>query len=118
MTARSITTDPDVGVPDLVRRLRDDSKRLVADEIQLARLETADSVFRATRGLLWLALAFGVSVVMIVALTIFLTTLIGRIANGHMWIGATVTGVMELVTGAWLAKRGLAEMRLVVNRKR
>lgn len=115
MSARSITTDPDVGVPDLVRRLRDDSKRLVADEIRLARLETTDSVSRATRGFLWLALAFGVSVVMIVALTIFLTTLIGRAANGHMWLGAIVTGVLEIGVGAWFAKRGWKEMRLLFS---
>ena len=91
MTARPIATDPDTGIPDLIRRLTDDSKRLVTDEVQLAKLETKDSLHCAARGALWLGVAFGVFVIVLVALTVFVTTLIGRIANGHMWVGALVT---------------------------
>ena len=98
----------DAGITDLIRRLSDDSKRLVTDEVRLAKIEAKDSLSRATRGVLWLALAFGVSVVMLVALTIFLVTLIGRTVNGHMWVGALVTGVLELGLGGYLIKRGLA----------
>ena len=100
-------TDPDPGLPDLIRRLSGDSKRLVSDEVRLARIEAKDSLHRATRGVLWVTLAFGTAVVMFVALTIFLVTLIGRAVNGHMWIGALVTGVFELALGAYLIKRGL-----------
>jgi uncharacterized membrane protein YqjE len=100
--------DPDTGIPDLIRRLTDDSKRLVADEVRLAKLEAKDSLHRAARGGIWLALGFGVSIIMLVALTVFVATLIGRIANDHMWIGALVTGVIELGLGIWLVKRGLA----------
>ena len=99
--------DPDTGIPDLIRRLSGDSKRLVSDEVRLARIEAKDSLHRATRGVLWLTLAFGIAVVMFVALTIFLVTLIGRAVNGHMWIGALVTGVFELALGAYLIKRGV-----------
>lgn len=107
MTARPIVTDPDTGIPDLIRRLTDDSKRLVTDEVQLAKMEAKDSLHGVTRGALWMGLAFGASVVMLVALTIFLTTLIGRIANGHMWVGALVTGIVELVVGGLLVKKGI-----------
>ena len=107
MSARPIMTDPDTGIPDLIRRLSGDSKRLVSDEVRLARIEAKDSLRRATRGVLWLTLAFGIAVVMFVALTIFLVTLVGRAVNGHMWIGALVTGVFELALGAYLIKRGL-----------
>ena len=100
--------DLDAGITDLIRRLSDDSKRLVTDEVRLAKIEAKDSLSRATRGVLWLALAFGVSVVMLVALTIFLVTLIGRTVNGHMWVGALVIGVLELGLGGYLIKRGLA----------
>ena len=99
--------DPDTGIPDLIRRLSGDSKRLVSDEVRLARIEAKDSLHRATRGVLWVTLAFGTAVVMFVALTIFLVTLIGRAVNGHMWIGALVTGVFELALGAYLIKRGV-----------
>jgi hypothetical protein len=100
--------DPDTGIPDLIRRLTDDSKRLVTDEVRLAKLEAKDSLHRAARGGIWLALAFGVSIIMLVALTVFVATLIGRIANDHMWIGALVVGVIELGVGFWLLKRGLS----------
>jgi uncharacterized membrane protein YqjE len=107
VTARPIVTDPDTGIPDLIRRLSDDSKRLVTDEVQLAKLETKESLHRATRGVLWMALAFGAGVVMLAALTIFITTLVGRLDNGHMWLGALVTGIVELALGGWLLKKGL-----------
>ena len=108
MTARPIVTDPDTGIPDLIRRLTDDSKRLVTDEVQLAKLEAKESLHRASRGAIWLGVAFGVAVIMLVALTVFVATLIGRIANGHMWVGALVTGVIELGLGLWMLKHGLA----------
>ena len=108
MSARPIMTDPDTGIPDLIRRLSDDSKRLVSDEVRLAKIEAMDSVHLATRGVLWMALAFGVAVVMFVAVTIFLVTLIGRAVNGHMWIGALVIGVFELALGGYLIKRGIS----------
>lgn len=107
-TARPAMTDPDTGIPDLIRRLSDDSKRLVTNEVQLAKLETKESLKRATRGVLWLGLSFGAGVVMMVALTIFLITLIGRLANGHMWVGAVITGLVELGVGAWCITRGIA----------
>ena len=108
MSQQTVMADLDTGIIDLIRRLSDDSKRLVTDEVRLAKIEAKDSLSRATRGVLWLALAFGVSVVMLVAITIFLVTLIGRTVNGHMWVGALVIGVLELGLGGYLIKRGLA----------
>lgn len=107
MTARPIVTDPDTGIPDLIRRLSEDSRRLVTDEVRLAKLETKDSLHRATRGVLWMVLAFGAGVVMLIALTILLATLLGRLDDGHMWFGALVTGIAELGLGAWLVKKGI-----------
>jgi uncharacterized membrane protein YqjE len=106
-----ISTDPDAGIPDLLRQLGDDSKRLVADEVRLAKLEMQESMQRAGRGAVQLAVAFGIGIVMLVALTIFLATLIGRIANGHMWVGALVTGLIELAVAAVLLRRGLGVIR-------
>ena len=60
--------------------------------------ETEDPEFQLKKKLSALDLTvFGIGVVMLVALTIFLATLIGRIAAGHMWVGALVTGVGEAV---------------------
>ena len=111
MAIERIPTDPDAGIPDLIRQLGDDSKRLVADEVRLAKLEMKESVQRAGTGAVQLAVAFGVGVVMLVALTIFLATLIGRIAAGHMWVGALVTGLIELGLAVVLLKRGMGVLR-------
>jgi hypothetical protein len=102
--------DPDAGIPDLIRRLADDGKRLVADEVRLVKIETRESVKAAGRGGVRLALAFGIGVVALVALTVLLATLIGRLANGHMWLGAVVTGLLELAVAAALIKRGIGDL--------
>ena len=111
MTIDRISTDPDAGIPDLIRQLGDDSKRLVADEVRLAKLEMKESVHRAGRGAVQLAVAFGIGVVMLVALTIFLATFIGRLASGHMWVGAVVTGLVELALAVVLLRRGMGVLR-------
>ena len=111
MAIDRISTDPDAGIPDLIRQLGEDSKRLAADEVRLAKLEMKESVQRAGRGAVQLAVAFGVGVVMLVAFTIFLATLIGRIAAGHMWVGALVTGLLELGIAVMLLRRGMGVLR-------
>jgi hypothetical protein len=98
--------DPDVGIPDLVHRLADDSKRLVKDEIRLGKLELADDVRRAGHGSLWLVASFGVGVLAMVSLTIMLIALVGRLSAGHMWAGALLIGAIEVVAGMMLVKRG------------
>lgn len=103
--------DPEASLPDLVRRLTDDSKRLVRDEMRLAKLETADAVKRTARGALWLGLAFGAGIVALVALTVMLIALVGRLADRHYWVGALVVAVVELVLALVLVKRGLGAVK-------
>ncbi|MEX2177335.1 MAG: phage holin family protein [Gemmatimonadaceae bacterium] len=104
--AHRVPIDPDKGVNDLVRQLADDSRRLLRDELRLARIETSENMHRAGRGVVWLGLAFGVGVVMLVALTLFSVTAIGRVAGGHYWVGAMVTAAIEIAIGIWLLKQG------------
>ena len=111
MEAHRVRIDPNAGIPDLIRDLADDSKRLLTDEVQLAKLETKESLKRASKGGLWLAMAFGIGVVTLVALTLLLVTLIGRLANGHMWVGALVTGALELLGAMYLFKRGFGALK-------
>ena len=108
MAARPVYVDPEVGLPDLVRSLTDDSKRLVKDEVRLAKLEAKEATKTAGKGVLWLGLAFGVGIVMLIALTIALAAGIGEIANGNMWLGALITGAIEIGLGLWLMKKGAA----------
>lgn len=103
---QQIPIDPDKGVTDLVRQLVDDSRRLVQGEVRLAKMETGESMKSAGKGALWLGVAFGAAVVMLVAFTLFFATLFGRIANDHMWVGAMLTAALEIALGLWLVQRG------------
>jgi hypothetical protein len=105
VASRPVYVHPDTKITDLIARLSDDSKRLVSDEVRLARLEMGESVHVASRGGVWLGLAFGVGVIAMVAFTILLTTIFGRL-TGHMWIGALIAGALEAIAGALLILRG------------
>ena len=106
-----VHVDPDVGIPDLIRRLTDDSKRLARDEIQLAKLELSESVHTGTRGAVQMGLAFGVGVVAAVALTIALAALLGRLIGQNYWLGAMLVGLIELGLGFWLLRRGTTRLK-------
>jgi uncharacterized membrane protein YqjE len=106
-----VVIDPDVGIPDLVRRLTDDSKRLVRDEVRLAKLETRESVHKGMRGVAWLGLAFGAGVIALVGLTLLVATLIGRWLHRHYWAGALIVAVVELGAALLLIRRGLKAMQ-------
>ena len=103
-----VAVEPDAGIPDLIRRLTDDSTRLAKDEVRLAKLEMRDNVKVGARGALQLALAFGVGVVALTAGTVFLAALIGRLIGHNYWLGAMLTGAIELGAAFYLIKRGLS----------
>ena len=105
-----VPMDPDAGIPDLIRRLADDSKRLALDEVRLAKLEVRDNVQTAARGTVRLAVAFGAAVVALTALTIALAALLGRLI-GHYWAGTLIVGAVELGAALVLVRRGMSKMR-------
>lgn len=105
MTAPTIRTDPDNGIPDLVSRLTGDSKRLVKDEVRLAKLEVRESLRDGARGALWLGVAFGISVIALAAFTIFASAGLGRLI-GSYWAGTMITGALELLIAFLLIKKG------------
>jgi hypothetical protein len=106
MAVNRMPVDADAGLAELIRRLGDDSKRLASDEVRLAKLEVHEDLRRGGKDLMWLAAAFGAGVIAMIAATLVLVTLIGRMSNGHMWVGALITGVIELAVGVRLIKRG------------
>src|SRR5438270_6905576 len=69
------------------------------------------TVQRDGRRAVQLAVTFGIGVVMLVALTIFLATLIGRIAAGHMWVGTIITGIIELAVAVVLLRKGMGILK-------
>jgi hypothetical protein len=42
---------------------------------------------------------------------LLLVTAIGQLVSGHMWVGALVTGVLELVVAMFLFKRGFGALK-------
>jgi uncharacterized membrane protein YqjE len=112
--------DPDAGIPDLVRRLTDDSKRLAQDEVRLARLELRESLRDVTKGAVWLGVAFGAAVVALTAFTVFLSAGLGRLL-GNYWAGTLVTAVLLLGGAAFAIKKGfgtIAEQELTLPETR
>lgn len=107
MNGQRVHVDPDIGIPDLVRSLSADSRRLLDDELRLAKLEMRDSAKKAGKGALWMGLAFGIGIVTMVAFTVFVAAMIGRVANGNYWLGAIVTGLLELGLAVFLFKKGI-----------
>ena len=107
MATQRMPVDPNTGIPELISRLGDDSKRLVNNEIRLAKLEMHDHIKQSSKDVMWLAVAFGLAVVAMMAFTMFVITLVGRVLNGHMWVGALIVGVIELGVGYALIKRGV-----------
>ena len=74
-TRSAVPIDPDAGIPDLIRRLVDDSRRLAGDEVRLAKIEMRQSAHEATRGGIWLGIAFGAGIVALIGLTVLFTAL-------------------------------------------
>lgn len=99
--------EDDPGIADLVGRLADDSKRLVSDEVRLAKMEARQAARATSRGGLWLAVAFGAAVIALTALTVLTSVLFGRLFES-LWAGTLFTGVLELVSGYLLLKHGLS----------
>ena len=103
--------DPDTGIPDLVRRLGDDSKRLAGDEVRLAKLELHESVHTSVNGAVRLALALAFGIVAAVALTVLLIVGLSALLGHHYWAGALITGALELVAGVLMLRRGVTTVK-------
>lgn len=107
--AQHAPLDFDPGFAPLIKQLTDDSKRLLGDEVRLAKLETIENLHSAARAGLWLGAALGVAIVALVAGTLLMATIIGRLVEGHYWVGALVTAAVELLAGYWLLMKGLTQ---------
>jgi hypothetical protein len=109
--AQQAPLDFDPGFAPLIKQLTDDSRKLIGDEVRLAKLETIDGLHRAGMGALWLGAALGAAIVALVGATMLLATIVGRLAGGHYWVGALVTAAIELVVGYLLLTKGIKEYK-------
>jgi len=104
--------DPETAIPNLIRSLADDSKRLASDEVRLAKLELQDSARVAATGSIHIALAIAFGIVAAVALTVLAVTAISAALGRNYWAGALIVGAVEAMGGGVLLHRGL---RIVKN---
>jgi len=103
--------DPDTGIPDLVRRLGDDSRRLAGDEVRLAKLELHESVRASVAGSVRLALALAFGIVASVALTVLLILGVSAALGHNYWAGALIIGALEVVAGVLMLMRGVSTVK-------
>ncbi|HUF29462.1 MAG TPA: phage holin family protein [Gemmatimonadaceae bacterium] len=111
MANREIQVDPNATVLDLISRLGDDGKRLLGDEVRLAKLEVNESVHTAGRGMIWLGVSLALAFVALTALTVGLSALIGRVLTDALWLGTLVTGVLWVAMGGLLVKSGISMVK-------
>jgi len=103
--------DPDTGIPDLVRRLGDDSRRLAGDEVRLAKLELHDSVRTGVGGSIRVALALAFGIIAAVALTVLLIVAVSAILGHNYWAGALIVGALEVIAGVLMLRRGVSTVK-------
>lgn len=111
MATQGIRIEPEPTIGDLIGRLTDDSKRLANNEVRLARLEMGESIHQAVQGGIRLALAFGIAILALVALSVLLTSVIGSVLIGKAWAGALITGALEIIVAAFLLWGGIKVMK-------
>jgi uncharacterized membrane protein YqjE len=103
----STYVDPETGIPDLIRRLADDSRRLAGDEVRLAKLELHESVNTGVTGFVRLAVAAAFAIIAAVALTVLLVAALAALLGGNYWAGALIAGAIEVAVGVFMLRRGI-----------
>ncbi|MGI8844542.1 MAG: phage holin family protein [Gemmatimonadaceae bacterium] len=111
MANRDVQIDPNATILDLVSRLGDDGKRLLGDEVRLAKLEVSESVHEAGRGMIWLGVSLAFAFVALTALTVGLSAMVGRVLTDSLWLGTLVTGVLWLAIGGLLVVSGISAFK-------
>lgn len=98
------------GIGTLLRDLANDTRTLVQQEIELAKLEAARTVKRVVVDSAWIGAGVAVlavgGLVLVVALALGLGALLGS-----YWLGTLITGVILFLIGALLAWKGVRDLR-------
>jgi uncharacterized membrane protein YqjE len=102
--------EPNATIGTLITRLGDDGKRLLEDEVRLAKLEIGENLRLGARGMVWLGIALALTFVMLTALTVGLSAAIGRLFTDALWLGTLLTAVLWLAAGGGLMKTGSGKL--------
>ena len=102
--------DGRTGLVQLVRDLADDTRTLIQQEIELARLEVARSAKRITVDGAWIWAGAVVLTVGLICLALALALGLGALLDSY-WLGALITGGVFLLIGVLLAWRGIRDLK-------
>lgn len=98
------------GVVQLIRDLADDTRTLIQQEIELAKLEAARSVKRVMVDSAWIGA--GAAVVAVGFLCLVLAAALGLGALlGSYWLGTLITGAVLFLVGALFAWKGVRDLK-------
>jgi uncharacterized membrane protein YqjE len=95
--------DPSIG--ELFKRLSSDTGDLLQQEIALAKAEAREIAKNARRAAVRMAMAAGLALTGVLALTAAVIIALGNALGGAYWLSALIVAVLALGTGALLAKR-------------
>ena len=115
--SNSTSTTNEPGFAELLSNLVDDTRRLVRDEIALARSEISEKARHALRQSIILALGVFMGLLALIALAAAamfglahaLTPLVGLPAA--LWLSPLIIGGVAALVGAILVQRGLSRLR-------
>lgn len=96
-------------VGDLLRDLADDTKRLVRQEIELAKMEVGRTAKRFAIDGVWIAAGAALVAVGGLCLVIALALLLGALLDSY-WLGTAITGGALVLVGALLAWKGARDI--------
>lgn len=97
----------DRGLADLLRRLGDEASGLVRSEVKLAKLEMRESARELAGDSVLLAVALGLAVLGIGALTAAIIMILGEILGDRYWLAALLVAAVFLLASLLVAKRGI-----------
>ena len=109
MAMQQMRNDREGTLTVLVAQLAADSRQLVTDEVELAKLGVVERARAASRGLAGISAAFGIAVIAATLATVLLALLIGEL-TGRAWAGALIVGAAELLVGLLFFLRGRATL--------
>jgi hypothetical protein len=106
---QQVQNDKEGKLTVLVTQLAADSRQLVMDEVELAKLSVVERARAASRGLAGISAAFGIAVIAATLATVLLALLLAEL-TGRAWAGALIVGAAELLAGLLFFLRGRATL--------
>lgn len=94
----------------LIRDLADDTRTLIQQEIQLAKLEATETARRVVVDSAWIGAGAGVVAVGGLCLVLALALGLGSLL-GSYWLGTLITGAILVLAGALIAWKGIRDLQ-------